>query len=203
LPQGDAWAAQPPYVWQPVAGDHGLGYVTEPLTEDLVIAGPASLDLFLRSSAADTDLQVTISEVRPDGDESYVQFGVLRASYRAPDEGSNDLEVVPTYVAADRADLPADEFTLVRVPIFPVAYAFRAGSRLRITIQAPGGERPAWKFATEEDGSTTNTISRSPALASRLMLPVLPGRTADLPLPACGAPRGQPCRSYIPAANGG
>jgi hypothetical protein len=74
---------------------------------------------------------------------------------------------------------------------------------LRVTIQAPGGERPSWVFDTKEDGSATNTISRSPALASRLMLPVVPGATADLPLPACGAPRGQPCRTYIAAANGG
>ena len=43
-------AAEPPYQWQPVAGDHGLGYVTDPLAEDLVIVGPASLDLFLKSS---------------------------------------------------------------------------------------------------------------------------------------------------------
>jgi predicted acyl esterase len=121
LPQGDAWAAQPPYQWEPVAGDHGLGYVTEPFPNDFVIAGPATMDLYVKSTAADTDLQVTLSEVRPDGEESYVQFGVLRASYRAPDKDSGDLEVVPTYLGADRADLPADEFTLVRVPIFPVA----------------------------------------------------------------------------------
>lgn len=201
LPEGDPWKAVPGYVWDPVAEGAGLGYVSEPLPDDLVIAGPASLDVYLASSAADTDLQVTLSEVRPDGDENYVQFGVLRASYRDLDERSNDLEAIPTYLARD--GLTADEPTLVRIPIYPVAYAFRAGSRIRVTIQAPGGDRPRWLFDTNEDGSTKNTIVSSPGLPSRLMLPVLPGRAAGGPLPACGALRGTPCRAYVAAANGG
>lgn len=202
-PGGDAWAAQPAYDWAPVADGAGLGYVTAPLERDLVVAGPSTMVLYLTSSAPDTDLQVTLSEVRPDGRESYVQFGVLRASYRALDARSSELETIPTYTAEDRADLPAGEVTEVRVPLYPVAYAFRAGSRIRVTIQAPGGERPAWRFDTIEDGSTTNTVTRSPAAPSRLVLPVLAGRSAETPLPACGALRGSPCRPYVPAANGG
>jgi predicted acyl esterase len=201
LPEGDPWHAVPGYVWAPVADGAGLGYVSEPLPEDVVIAGPASLDLNLASSAPDTDLQVTISEVRPDGDENYVQFGVLRASYRELDDRSNDLEAIPTYEARD--ELTPDDPTRVRVPIYPVAYAFRAGSRIRVTIQAPGGDRPRWLFDTHEDGSTKNTIVSSPDSPSRLMLPLVPGRRAGGPLPACGALRGTPCRAYVAAANGG
>ena len=44
-------------------------------------------------------------------------------------------------------------FTLVRVPIFPVAHAFRAGSRIRVTIAATGGDRPRWDFATVDKGN--------------------------------------------------
>ena len=37
---------------------------------DVMVVGPASLDLRLSSSARDTDLQATLSEVRPDGRET-------------------------------------------------------------------------------------------------------------------------------------
>ncbi|MGQ0825352.1 MAG: CocE/NonD family hydrolase [Actinomycetota bacterium] len=203
LPDGDPWHAQPPYEWQPVADGKGLGYVSAPLTDDVVIAGPASADLRLTSTAPDTDIQVTLSEVRPDGQENYVQFGVLRASYRALDDRSNSLEAIPTFAPGDRDNLVPGESTLVRVPIYPVAYAFRAGSRIRLTIQAPGGDRPRWLFDTAEDGSTENTITSSEATPSALVLPVLTGQTAGGPLPACGALRGTPCRAYVAAANGG
>ena len=87
-----------------------------------MIAGPVSLDLYLRSSARDTDLQVTLSEVRPDGNETYVQNGWLRASHRRLDPArSTPLDPVPTHQARDASLLPKGRFVLVRVPIFPVA----------------------------------------------------------------------------------
>ena len=58
--------------------------------KDVVIAGPSSLDVYLKSSARDTDLQVTLSEVRPDGNETYVQNGWLRASHRKLDREAVD-----------------------------------------------------------------------------------------------------------------
>lgn len=200
LPEGDPWHAVPGYVWEPVADGNGLGFVTEPLTDDLVIAGPSSADIYLSSTRADTDVQVTLSEVRADGTENYVQFGVLRASYRALDDDATALEARHPYDS--REDL-TDETTLVRVPLFPVAYAFHAGSRIRLTVQAPGGERPRWTFDTPEDGSAENTVSFGGATPSALVLPVLPGQIPGGPLTACGALRGTACRAYTPAANGG
>ena len=50
---------------------------TPPLAADPVLLGLGSADLWLRSSEADTDLQVTLTEVRPDGLETYVQSGWL------------------------------------------------------------------------------------------------------------------------------
>src|SRR5581483_7833252 len=69
----------------PVAPGGYVSYTTPPLKHDLVVAGPASLDLWLSSTASDTDLQATITEVRPDGQEEYVQRGWLRASHRKLD----------------------------------------------------------------------------------------------------------------------
>jgi predicted acyl esterase len=201
----DAWKAQPPYVWAPIAAGRGLGFVSRRLTRDVVIAGPSSLDVFLKSSARNTDLQVTLSEVRPDGNETYVQNGWLRASHRRLDaRASTALDPVPTHLARDAAPLPSDRYALVRVPIYPVAHAFRAGSRIRVTIEATGGDRPRWAFATVDRGHTRNTIALGGAHASRLVLPVLSGATAKgTPLPGPTALRGEPNRSYRTASNGG
>ncbi len=201
----DAWKAQPPYDWAPLAAGKGIGFTSAPFAADLVIAGSSSLDLYLKSSAKDTDLQVTLSEVRPDGRETYVQNGWLRASHRKLDpKASTAIEPVPTHLAGDAAALPKGAFTLVRVPIYPVAHAFRAGSRLRVTVQAPGGDRPRWKFATIDKGATTNTVELGGVRASKLVLPVVPGANAKgTPLPAPTALRGEPDRAYVKASNGG
>ena len=42
--RGDAWKAQPPYNWTPLAAGKGVGFATAPLAKDVVIAGPSSLD---------------------------------------------------------------------------------------------------------------------------------------------------------------
>lgn len=202
---GDDWKAQPRYDWAPLAADKGVGFTTTALSKDTVLAGSSSLDLYLRSSAKDTDLQVTLSEVRPDGQETYVQNGWLRASHRKLDaKRSTAVAPFPTHLKKDAASLPAGAFTLVRVPIFPVAHAFRAGSKIRVTVQAAGGDRPIWKFKTLDAGSTINMIALGGAKASKLVLSIVAGANAKgTPLPAATALRGEPTRDYLPASNGG
>jgi uncharacterized protein len=203
--EADAWKAQPPYDWAPIPAGGGVGWVSKPLARDVVIAGPSSLDLHLRSSGRDTDLQVTLSEVRPDGNETYVQNGWLRASHRKLDpRRSTSMDPVPTHLSRDAAPLPRGRFSPVRVPIWPVAHAFRAGSRIRVTVEATGGDRPRWQFATVDRGRTRNTIALGGRLASKLVLPVVAGATAEgTPLPPATALRGQPSRRYAVASNGG
>ena len=182
-----------------------MGFVSAPLARDLVIAGPSSLDVYLKSSARNTDLQVTLSEVRPDGNETYVQNGWLRASHRKLNpRRSTALDPFPTHLKRDAAPLPRGRYALVRVPIFPVAHAFRAGSRVRVTIQAPGGDRPRWEFATIDRGRAA-TPSRSAARGPPASCcPCVAGATAKgTPLPGPTALRGQPSRAYSPASNGG
>lgn len=205
LSGADPWVALPDYRWEPVTGDSGLGFATEPLEDDLTLVGPATLELSLQSTADDTDVQVAVSEVRPDGQEMYVQSGYLRASHRALDEErSTELFSMPTYTEEDAEPLPEGEFTTLRVPIGPLAHTFRAGSQLRITITAPGGDRPEWTFDTPETaGDVTNTVRLGGADPSRLILPVVPGVEPGAGLPPCPSLRGQPCRRYEPAGNGG
>jgi predicted acyl esterase len=205
LPTGNPWSALPPFMWAPVTGTDGLGFISAPLARDVTVVGPASLDLWVRSSAPDTDMQATVSEVRPDGKELFIQTGVLRASDRALDaSASTATHPVPTYAAATARPLPAGRFTEVRIPILPFGYAFRAGSRIRVTVTAPGGDRPVWAFDTiQTHGTVTDAVGLGGSTPSALVLSVVPGLTPPDPQPACPSLRGQPCRTYVPAANGG
>jgi uncharacterized protein len=205
LATGNVWSALPPYQWVSAAGTDGLGFISAPLTADVVAVGPASLDVWVESTAADTDLQATISEVRPNGQELFVQTGELRASDRALDPSvSTATAPVPTYAASTASSLPRGRFTEVRIPIEPFAYAFRTGSQIRVSITAPGGDRPAWQFATYPTGGTvTDTIGLGGLHPSALVLSVVKGITPPDAQPACPSLRGQACRSYVAAANGG
>ena len=90
----------------------------------------------------------------------------------------------------------------MRVPIHPIAHTFRAGTRLRIVISAPGGDRPSWTFATPATGGTvTDTIALGGVTPSKLVVNVVGGVQAPARLPKCGALRGEPCRSYAALGN--
>lgn len=197
------WRADVQYDWRPLPDGTGVGYVSAPLSEDTTVIGAGSVDLWIKATAKDTDLEVTISEVRPDGTEIYVQSGWLRASQRALDEAtSTDLQPRYTNLKDDAADLPDGEFTPVRVALFPFAHPFRAGSRIRLSIDAPGNNRAIWEFRTISAGETV-TIAHDADHPSRLLLPVVPVSVGTPAPPACGSLRGQPCRSYVAAGNGG
>jgi uncharacterized protein len=139
--------------------------------------------------------------VRPDGHETYVQSGWLRASQRALDAGaSTPLLPVQTHTQADVAPLPKGTPTRLRVPLYPFGHAFRSGSRIRIVVQPPGGNRPAWAFDAIERPSTV-TILHSKAHPSKVVLPVVGGVDVSTGLPECNSLRGQPCRNYVPLVN--
>ncbi len=199
------WAAHPAFDWRPLPLGKALAFDSERLASTLVMAGPGSVDLWIRSSAPDTDLEVTLSELRPDGQEVYVQNGWLRASHRALDAArSTVLEPVHPDTAAASAPLPAGQFTSARVALFPFAHIFRAGSRLRISVEAPGGNRPFWAFGDlPANGTVINEIAHSLGHPSHIVLPVIPTPPPGIPAayPQCGSLRGQPCRAAF--GNGG
>jgi hypothetical protein len=73
-----------------------------------------------------------------------------------------------------------------------------------VTIQAVGGDRPRWDFATIDHGNAHNKVALGGARASSLVLPVLSGATAKgTPLPGATSLRGEPNRAYKAASNGG
>ncbi|MCC7076848.1 MAG: CocE/NonD family hydrolase [Acidimicrobiia bacterium] len=187
--------------WSTVPADKGLGFVTAPLSEDVVAAGPAAADLWLASTSTDTDVQVTVTEVRPDGSEMFVNAGVQRASVRHTEDAAS-TPTVPAFTF-DRVEPLAAGFNEVHVQILPFAHAFRAGSRIRIVVAPVGGDHSAWAFDSVDTATPpTNTVGLGGPHASSVSLTLLPGVTPRAPLPPCKL-AGQPCRPYVPAANGG
>ena len=194
----------PAYDWRPLVDGTAVAYVTAPLTETVTIVGTGSVDLWLRSSAADTDIQVTLTEVRPDGLETYVQSGWLRASHRRPrrQEQPTRRRARPTSRRTPSRCPPVSSPAARR--LFAVAHVFRAGSRIRISIEAPGGDRTRWAFDTPLTGGlVANEVARTAAQPSKIVLPVVPNPTPPAELPRVPSLRGQPCRDYVPAGNGG
>ncbi len=198
------WHADPPYDWKPVVDGKSAAYITAPLRKTVSMVGTGSVDLWVSSSKPDADLQVTLSEVRPDGTERYVQSGWLRLSHRKLDrERSTAIAPFHSDTQEDARPVPRGRFVRARVQIYPFAYSFRAGSQIRLTVEAPGGDRPLWTFdsPTGSDVPIVRIAHDSDHL-SRVVLPVL---DADPALPAAPAPcpslRAEPCRSYVtPAA---
>jgi uncharacterized protein len=203
-PGKDLFHADPGYEWNQEPAGAASVFVSPPLARDLVLAGSASADLWLRTSTPDADVGVTLSEVRPDGKETFVQAGVLRTSMRKVEPGSTVLLPLHSGLERDAAPMPVGEFTEARIEIFPFAHIVRAGSRLRLSVHTPGGDRPRWTYIIEPqpEGASVD-VGHSARHPSRLVLPVTDGLGLRYPVqrPPCPGLRGQPCRTYEPYTN--
>jgi predicted acyl esterase len=207
---GGLWgnASQWQWNWKQNPAGNAVSYVSAPLAANTTVVGSGAVHLFVRSSTPDVDLQATISEVRPDGKETFVQNGWIRASERKLSTDSNNmfkrpsttLEPVPTFTAADAAPMPAGQFVKVVIPLYYQGHAYRTGSRIRVTIAAPNGTQPIWSFNQTTPNSSAS-IMFSPTMPSKLILPVVPGVAVPTALPACPSLRNQPCRPYQAIVN--
>ena len=212
---GGLWGNASEWEWnwqQPPAGS-AVSYLTAPLAANTTAIGGGAVHLWVESSAPDVDFQATVSEVDPDGDETFVQNGWLRASERKLAVNANNmfkqqptpLQPIPTFLASDEEPMPANQFVPVTIPLYFEGHAYRAGTRIRVTVSAPNGTQPVWSFSqTEPPGSTaTESVAFSPAMPSSLTLPIVPGVEVPTGTPACPTLRNEPCRPYVPFVNDG
>ncbi|HET7455320.1 MAG TPA: CocE/NonD family hydrolase [Solirubrobacterales bacterium] len=204
---GGLWTQTPDYHWEQNPARSAVSYLTAPLGADTTVVGAGAVEAWVRSSTPNVDLQATISEVRPDGKETFVQNGWVRANERKLDAAkSTELEPVLSLREADVEPMPAGEFVPVTIPLYYEGHAYRAGSQIRVTIAAPNGTQPIWAFdETEPDGTAQVAIAYGGATPSSLLLPVVPGVSVPTGLPPCPGLRGEPCRDYqaftnLPAA---
>lgn len=166
---------------------------TYEVARDLVVAGSASLDVWLSSTATDTDLQVVIAEVRGE-DEIYVAQGFLRASHRELDAKRSSATRPYHTHQAPGAELESTE--LLRVEIMPFAHAFREGTKLRLYIESPRFA-DFWMLQSDREPAL-NTIHRGGATPSALVLAELRGVSPDPRPTACDASARRLCRQPLP-----
>jgi uncharacterized protein len=197
---GGLWTATPNYQWTDDPAGSALSYLTAPLSGDTAVVGAGRVDVWVRSSTPNVDLQATISEVRPDGKETFVQNGWVRGNERKLDNAKSTLlEPVLSLREADVSPLPRNKFVQITIPLYYEGHMYRAGSRIRVRISAPNGDQPIWSFSeTEPAGRAQVAIAYGRKTPSRLVLPVVPGVSAPTGLPPCPGLRGEPCRDYRP-----
>lgn len=143
-----------------------LCYTSAPLAADLEITGPIMARLFAASSAVDTDFTVTLVDVFPDGYGNTIQDGILRTSYRNPDEAPSHLEPGRTYA--------------LDIDLWSTSYVVGRGHRLRVEISSSSFDRYDRNPNTGEPFgraarpvSATQTIHHSAAWPSHIVLPVI------------------------------
>jgi predicted acyl esterase len=182
--------------WSPLEAGwrEGVGVYTSPaLDRTLVAYGSASADLWVSATTSDTDLQVTLTEVRPDGQEMFVQRGWLRMSDRAQDNGQATLvRPVPLDRPATMVALTPGVPALGRVELNKFAHTFRKGSHIRIWIDTPS--RWGGYGFTPVSAPSTNRIWHDDKHPSRLVLGELKQVQVPDVAPKCGTILKQPCR---------
>ena len=134
---------------------------------DVEVMGPVSLELYVSSSAVDTDFTGKLVDVGPDGTAMNLTDGILRARYRSS-------------MAKAELMTPGTVYR-IRVDLWSTANVFLAGHRLRLEIASSNFPRfdrnPNTGGSPEGPGKgivATNLIYHDRDHPSALILPVIP-----------------------------
>jgi hypothetical protein len=112
--------------------NQGLTWRTGGLSRPLTLAGPIALHLVAASTATNTDWFTKLSDVAPDGSESIVAEGQLRASLRAPAPGSTPQQPLESLTTPQ--PITPGRFYDYEIAIVPTSYVFGAGHRLQLRL---------------------------------------------------------------------
>jgi predicted acyl esterase len=166
-----------PGTWFPGAADarsyeeqsEVKSFTTDVLTDPVEWTGRIRADLFLSSTAQDTDLIVRVCDVYPDGRSILLVEYPHRVRYR---EGF-DKEVF----------ISPDEVVPVSFDVGWISQIFNSGHRIRVTISSTGAPLyepnpqtggPQTRSFPSEAKAATNTIHHDRLGASRILAPVRP-----------------------------
>jgi putative CocE/NonD family hydrolase len=143
-----------------------LSYTSVPLASDLEVVGTAAVTLFASSSCVDTDFVAKLCDVFPDGRSILVVDGILRARYRRSRSKPRLLKPKKVY--------------RLEIDLWPTAWRFAAGHRLRLAITSSNFPRFDRNLNTGEQAATsarmdiaTNTIYHDKKRPSFLSLSVM------------------------------
>jgi uncharacterized protein len=112
--------------------EQGLSWRTPTLSAPLTLAGPVALHLVASSTASDTDWFAKISDVAPDGSQTIVSEGQLRASLHALAHKSTAKEPLETLTSPE--PLTPGQFYDYEISIAPTAWEFAAGHSLQVRL---------------------------------------------------------------------
>jgi uncharacterized protein len=164
---------------QRLEGPHGLTVRTPVQKKPLDLAGPIALHLVASSTATDTDWYAKIADVAPDGSETIVTEGALRASHRALDPNLSTPER-PYHTHTDPQAIEPGRFYAYDVEIWPTAYELAAGHRLQLRLTSTDfpTHLAGWYRIDRDHPEATQIELQGPAVntvrltASHLLLPV-------------------------------
>lgn len=173
----------------------GATFISEPLTQDTVLAGYSKAVLWVASSSEDMDIYVSFRVL--DEENREVDYcgpalipgistrfyplakGWLKASHRKLDqERSTAHRPKHTHLQADHAPLRDGEIVPVEIEIIPNTGLVRRGHRIRVDIEPYTGVGHGMRHAYDpacHDGAF-NTIYTGPDHPSHVQLPVVPPR---------------------------
>jgi uncharacterized protein len=144
-------------------------FTTEILTEPVEWTGRIKAELWLSSTAPDTDVIVRVSDVYPDGRSMLIVDYPWRLRYR---EGLH-TEVL----------LQPGEIVPVRFDIGWISQIFNRGHRIRVTVASTGAPlyepnpqngQPFTLEMPPDAATATNTLHHNRTFASRILAPVIP-----------------------------
>jgi len=153
------------------ARDDVLIYSTPPMTEDVEVTGPISLELYAKSSAVDTDFEAKLVDVWPNGFAQNLTEGIVRARYRDSREKPELLN--PGQVYKFSIDMCA------------TSNVFKKGHVLRLEVSSSNFPRfdrnlntGATRYLKSTDSgsafvSATNIVLHDAEHPSALLLPVV------------------------------
>lgn len=150
----------------------GMTFVGEALDADTEITGHPVAHIWLASTATDADLVARIDDLAPDGTATYVGVeGKLRASMRALGQAPYKNLGLPWHPAteASRQPLEPGERVELTFDFMPLSYLFKAGHRIRVTLQFSDARATA-----KADLAPEVTVFSGPDTPSRVILPVIP-----------------------------
>ncbi len=169
----------------------GISFISEPMPEDMVLAGYMKVMLWVSSTSSDMDVHVSLRviddqdrEVRYEAlvmpiDPEHIHpvgYGPLKVSHRKLDDArSTEYWPVHTHTKAEVAPIEKDEIVAIEVGLSPSTALVRKGCRLRLDIQpnAPAGI-PSRAYDESYHRGATNTIYTGPGHQSYVQLPVVP-----------------------------
>lgn len=168
----------------------GVSFVTEPLSEDTLIAGYLKLGMWVSSSSSDMDIHASVRVMDENNHEvpyaltpglGYYPVGIgwFKASHRKLDQQkSTNYRPYHTHQKVDYSPLSSGEIVPIEIEIWPATALIKKGHRIRLDIQPAKGcdHAMTFQYISSYHQGASNSIYSGPAHISYLQLPIIPAR---------------------------